>query len=57
MDEVLAEKLDAIQGEVTFSGAQNSQAKIDETMDVCLFKMIIIGDTGVGKSCILTRLT
>jgi GTPase SAR1 family protein len=29
----------------------------DQNDNAALFKLIIIGDTGVGKSCILTRLT
>jgi small GTP-binding protein len=36
----------------------NNYEEDDEQNDnAALFKLIIIGDTGVGKSCILTRLT
>lgn len=39
----------SIQDEMNFSGVMNH-------FDV-LFKIVIIGETGVGKTCILKRLT
>lgn len=47
----LAEQLAAVQAE---------QVRVDpnfETAHDALFKVIIIGDSGVGKSCLMQRLT
>ena len=53
--------MDAKLEKVTAKRAEQKQSNYeddDEQNDnAALFKLIIIGDTGVGKSCILTRLT
>jgi GTPase SAR1 family protein len=43
-------------GESFDVGGHLGQLEDDEETDA-LFKTIVIGDTGVGKSCILNRIT
>jgi small GTP-binding protein len=57
MDEALRESMMSSQ-RVSNVGGQLAYDGLDENEDVdALFKLIIIGDTGVGKSCMLARLT
>lgn len=36
---------------------EQEDSDVDQDRSAVLFKLIIIGDTGVGKSCILAKLT
>lgn len=57
MDPDLKEKIDSLSSEVLYQSAGGSPSKFEDKTDVVIFKVIIIGNTGVGKSCLLARLT
>lgn len=51
IDQVVAKRIDVDPNDPLSNGEDDG----DDTIGL-LFKVIIIGDTGVGKSCILSRL-
>ena len=52
MDEILLEKISFIPGKVQYSTDDDDRNY--ESHNDALFKVIIIGDTGVGKSCMIS---
>ncbi len=54
---LLISKVKAVQAPVTLNENGDRSQDNDQNHTAVIFKLIIIGDTGVGKSCILTRLT
>lgn len=57
MDADLLAKINEMPSQIIFQGLGASPNKLEDKTDVAIFKVIIIGNTGVGKSCILARLT
>ena len=56
MNPPLAQMIHNLQGEVISTAQQTAGSGAQDLSQDALFKVIIIGDTGVGKSCILARL-
>ena len=50
------EKVTAMRAALATGDNFNTEEEMEQERSAALFKLIIIGDTGVGKSCILGRL-
>jgi GTPase SAR1 family protein len=50
------ERISAVRAALATGDNFNSEEEMEQERAAALFKLIIIGDTGVGKSCILGRL-
>jgi GTPase SAR1 family protein len=50
------ESISAVRAALATGDNFNSEEEMEQERSAALFKLIIIGETGVGKSCILARL-